>query len=135
MGIRFEIDAARRVMLCELSGSLEIADILDALQGIGEDARIRAGFRQLFDFTHAELDLGEASGTDFVQATSTVARKNPQLFASKLALVAPQPHQFGLLRMYEMTNQDVDTEIQVFWSRAEAEAWLFQPDEPDLDES
>lgn len=127
MGIHIEIDAAKRRLVGEASGRLTLEDMLNLIGSLRDDPRLQPGFSHLFDLSDGHIDLAESSGADAVEAISGRMRGSGPAFATRLALVAPEPDQYGLLRMYEMANDDIGVSIRVFWKREEADAWLDSP--------
>lgn len=127
MGIRIQIDAEKRRLIGEASGRVTLEEMRGVIESLRADSRIEPDFSQLFDLSDGDIDLASSSGADFVQAISATVRSARRETATRLALVAPEPHQYGLLRMYEMVNDDTPVSIRVFWTREEADAWLDSP--------
>jgi hypothetical protein len=89
-----------------------------------EDERFRAGMLVLLD--HTKLDVGELSSEDVHAIANDFARHRAQLQCVTIALVAPEPVQFGLARMSVALAEPATPRIRVFTARAAALDWLRQ---------
>jgi len=88
------------------------------------DRRFRPGMVVLLD--HTDLVVDELSSQDVSAIANDFVRHDAELGSSVVALVAPEPVQFGLARMSILLAEPATPAIRAFYTRAEALEWLRQ---------
>jgi hypothetical protein len=83
---------------------------------------------------HMALDARSLSAADIQALADTVVRLDERIGESRVAIVVPNSLTFGFARMYEQRAARARLRSRVFYSRAEALAWLAEavvPEPPD----
>ena len=118
MPTAFEIDVARRLVVCRCWGVLTSEDLVKHYRALGADPAFDPTFSQLGDLrevTAYDVDTRVLSSQALVATFAPSARR---------ALVAPSDVGFGLSRMYGSYAQSASQNLQVFRAMREAEQWL-----------
>ena len=121
MEVRFSHD--KNIAYLKLSGPVTDKEILGLFDVAVADDRYRLGMGRLWDFREADLAQLNA-GT--IAAMANHPMKYPSgINDVKVAFVASRALEFGLSRMFEVFAGNAgDTNVAVFYSMDEAEAWL-----------
>jgi len=114
----FEIDAARRLVLSTLSGTVKDDDLRVHMNDLARHPD--------FDPTYAQLwDLRGAANSDVTGAGLRGLRgQGPWNSATRRAFVCDSDLSFGMARMAEALNDQRPSEIRVFREMSEALDWL-----------
>lgn len=119
MPARYRIDSARRLVVQNIFGVVQLNEMLAMLASLRQDPDFDPDFDVL-------ADLSAMSATEITfQATSQAVSSgvlNPFSNISRCAVVAPGDLAFGMARMYEAIRKG--GEFEIFRSMADAEAWL-----------
>jgi len=109
-------------------GAVSVDEILEVLDFPEETLRkARYG---IVDFTQVEnLNLSGEDIRQIVAKDRYNARTNPDMV---LAMIAPEDLTFGLSRMYSMLSESGGWAADVFRTREDAEAWLYENVDPGL---
>ena len=91
---------------------------------LAEDERFGPGMLVLVD--HTRLLVHELSERKVRTISHEFAESEAELRSAIVAIVAPRPVQFGLARMSTMIAEPQTSAVCVFYTRAEALAWLRQ---------
>ena len=119
--IRFEIDTANRLRRAIFTGLITEPILLQSYTELLSDIDYDSTLNDLVDMTNVErLEVAGSGVRDLVDMFT----KSGAVSSTKLALVAPLSHVFGLSRMYEMMSEGTSEQIQVFSDLKEAEEWL-----------
>ena len=117
MSVRYSIDKSQRLVVSVGEGEVRFDDIRDHQNRLLADPDFDPTFDQLADgtqITRIDLSADEAR----VLARRPVFSRN-----SLRAIVATQPHIFGLGRMMQAYHEGL-AQVQVFCSMEEALNWL-----------
>lgn len=117
MPATYTIDVARGLVVTRLWGRLTDEDLIDHQQRLRTDPEFDPGFRQFADFSDVE------ETTIAPEVIRELARTNPWGAGARRAMFAPSDLLFGLARMFEMLDEQLD-EVRVFRNADEARAWL-----------
>jgi len=117
MPATYTIDVARGLVVTRLWGRLTDEDLIDHQQRLRTDREFDPGFRQFADFSDVE------ETTIAPEVIRELARTNPWGAGARRAMFAPSDLLFGLARMFEMLDEQLD-EVRVFRNADEARAWL-----------
>jgi hypothetical protein len=123
MAVGYRIDKHRRLVITTTDGPGPVTfdDVRDHQDRLLADPEFDASFDQLIDATlTTELKISAAQAR-------IIAERPIFSPGSRRAIVASQPHIFGLSRMMEVYHQVVGAEVQVFYSMDEALNWLGKP--------
>lgn len=118
----FQIQGDAKIIRIVLSGHLTVAEIGD----LGRELmRMEAGFQitpdRLTDLS--AVDTGHFS-YETLEDMATESRKRVYKNKIRSAIVAPNPLDYGLSRLYQTLSEHPQICLQIFRTRAEAEAWL-----------
>jgi hypothetical protein len=118
MPITYTVDPVLRMVFTRAEGILTETETSDVYRRIKEDPAFDPGFSQLCDLTVAEE----------IQTSAPYLRElaRQSIFAkgARRAFVTSQLFHYGLARMLQSFCEIEGTEIGVFKSKEEAEAWL-----------
>lgn len=118
----FEITKHRSYMLATFSGVLTAEDLTrlgDEVE-IVEDS-VPVSMDRITDLTHVEkFEIG------FPAVSNLAERRKKRVFTRPVrsALIAREPVQVGLARMFQTLNDNPMIEVQLFRSIEEAETWF-----------
>ena len=118
MALRYCIDKNQRLVLTHTEGCVTFDDARAHQDQLLADPDFDPSFDELIDTTLTtkfEISANQVRILAKRRVVSPEARR---------AIVAPQPHIFGVARIMEVYHQDVGGEIQVFYSMDEALKWL-----------
>lgn len=118
MPTEFRVDRSLRLVRSSASGKLTENESLQHYARLRADPSFQPTFRQLCDL-RAVTDI-EAS-VPFLQELARTSTFAP---GAKRAFVAPTDLYYGLARMLQMFGELEGSEIGVFRTMEEAEAWL-----------
>ena len=104
------------------SGIADVDGFSRFIADVAADPRWRAGMSVLLD--HSALEVGRVTAEDMRAVGDAAVRLGSVFGSARAAVVAPAPAAFGLARVSEVHLSDSDVDSNVFYSRAEAEAWL-----------
>jgi hypothetical protein len=117
MSVKYAIDKSQRLIVSVAEGDVGFDDIRDHQNRLVADPDFDRTFDQLLDATRVarfELSADQAR----ILASRPIVSGN-----SRRAIVANQPHIFGLGRMMEVYHESL-APVQVFYSMEEALNWL-----------
>ena len=104
------------------TGDITGADIVAAKRAFFDDPASRDLRYVLCDFTAVTgFNVKPPDVQRLIEQDRQSVQTHPHLAE---VVVAPQPHAFGLARMWEQQVDDARPRTRVVHSRAEAEAWL-----------
>lgn len=118
----FQIQGDAQIIRIILAGELTIEEI----SNLGRElARLEAGFEKTPDRL-TDLSAVEKGEFDYATLEGLAQRSRSRVYPNrfKSAIVAPQPLQFGLSRIFQTLSDNPTINLQVFRTRAEAEIWL-----------
>jgi hypothetical protein len=124
VGVQYEIefgDAPHDVTVTT-SGSANVNGLIGFVTDLVADPRYRPGMCILVD--HTALDARSLRTADIQALADTVVRLDNEIGASRVAIVVPNALTFGFARMYELRASRAQVRSRVFYSRADALAWL-----------
>jgi hypothetical protein len=120
--IRFEVDPASRTRVAWFEGVVDDAELLGSYGALVQEPDYDSTLDDLVDMTGVDrLDVSSESVRQLVRMFTPL---DPEGLVTRLAIVAPRDHVFGMARMYEILRSDAPEEICVFRDRAAAERWL-----------
>jgi hypothetical protein len=115
-------DHEKNIAYIKLTGPLTREIILDAFDAAVSDRKYRDGMSRLWDFRNADLSaLASSTIAEMAQHSATFP---PGINDVKVAFVVTRELEYGLSRMFEAYSTDVKTTVSVFYTLADAEAWL-----------
>jgi hypothetical protein len=121
--IRFELDMQRRTRVARFTGVVDDQELLGSYAGLVEQPDFDPSLNDLVDMTGVErLDVSTAAVRQLVSMFTPLDQAD---VVTRLAIVAPRDHVFGMARMYEILRSDAPEMIAVFRDMDEAQRWLF----------
>ena len=114
----FDIDVARRLVLCRCWGVLTSGELVAHYRALRADPDFDPEFSQLADLrdvTAFEVDARAISSEALLETFAHTARR---------ALIAQSDVGFGLSRMYASYADSASQNVQVFRTQRDAEEWL-----------
>lgn len=118
MGLRYQLDTARRLVQVRGWGVISTTDLQDFTSYLLADPRFDGDFCSL-------TDLSEATGVSVDQRELTATAWMPLYNAgARRAIVAPSDLMYGMARLYASNAERVGQTVRVFRTLQEAEAWL-----------
>jgi hypothetical protein len=117
MKVRYSIDKQRRLILTTAEGNVLFDDIKGHQDRLLADPDFDVSFDQLIDTT-AAAKIGISAAEARVLAERRIV--SPE---SRRAIVATEPHIFGLGRMMEIYHEPLGY-VQVFYSMDKAVKWI-----------
>ena len=95
--MQFTVDPEQRVVLVTFAGEISDADLMEIASGTKSHPRFDPSFSEIVDFSAV------TGGNVSTFALQTLARRTSIYErASKHIVIAPQPHVFGLSRMFQV---------------------------------
>lgn len=123
MPVDVRIDEERNLVLIDVSGPIGPDALLDHVERLRTDPRIRPGFRLWFDTSGAEP--GPGIDGEFVRRVAEVTSTfGDRTGVARVAILAPADLTFGLARMFAMLVEPRSGEVRVFRQAEAARAWL-----------
>jgi hypothetical protein len=125
MGIEYQIDDERRMVLAQAVGTVTPQDVLAYQQEVWTRADV-AGYDELFDMTTAER-MVPPSNESVRELAELAASADCTGIASRFAIVAPSDLAFGIGRMYQSYRESdarSTKKVAVFRSMDNALEWL-----------
>ncbi len=121
MPVSYEIDKAKRLVVCIATGVCTADDILGFHEEVVKDRDFDPSFSQLVDGTGI-------TSTDITPSRMRIlAERSPFLLTSRRAFVAESQLGFALARVYEIVRGlKGDRQIRVFRNRTAALDWVLQ---------
>jgi hypothetical protein len=117
MSVRYSIDKSQRLIISVAEGAVRFDDCLNHQNRLVGDSDFDPTFDQLIDVTRvASFELSAHQARSLASCPIVSA-------ASRRALVASQPHIFGLGRMMEVYHESL-AQVHIFYSMEEALNWL-----------
>jgi hypothetical protein len=129
MPCSYRIDLENRVVRCRAWGVFTHAEATAARGRFTSDPAFRADFSQIYDFIDTErIDMT-------ADQIRELGRNSPFGPAARRAAVAPRAAIYGALRMFAIQHEASGgkTNIEVFRTASEAEAWLGLPADTRVD--
>lgn len=118
MSARYTVEQADGITYVRFVG---VAGFDDAIDAAIEVEGLKDNSLRLWD-----LSGGVDVSTPDVRRLGEHAKSKLSL-PSKVAIVAPEDHPFGIARMHEVFREHPDVAYQVFRSEDEAVSWLLEP--------
>lgn len=115
------MDASRRLVLLDISGTLTLDEILDAIRRSVADPAYQPGFGVLSDHTAVEEPLTPSQAREMAARLEEVAGS---VGGSRWAVVTAMPASYGMIRMVSALVEPAGIDVRVFTSHEEAGAWL-----------
>lgn len=125
MPMTYEIDAGRKLVLAEGTGTLSMADVFAYHKEVWSRSDV-IGFDEIVDFRQV-TDTIQASGSELIELAKMASAKDADTGSAKLAIVAKADLPFGLGRMYQAYRESAGSshkKVGVFCTREEAETWI-----------
>jgi len=121
MPVTYNIDTQERVLRTQGTGMVTLADVVDHFRDLERDPNCAGSLDVLLDLsgTNSVPETREIQAIPF-----EIARIRDKVHLGACAIVATKDALFGMLRMFAVMAERFFRAIQVFRSRAEAEAWL-----------
>jgi hypothetical protein len=124
--IRFTVDAAHGVRIAEFHGVVDDDELMGAYARLVEQPDYDPTLNDMVDMRSVQrLDVTGVTLRRLVEMFAPLEPRDPP---TRLAIVAPKDHVYGLGRMYEMLSTDTPEDIRVFREYAPAAAWLGLPE-------
>ena len=125
MPIVYKIDLDQRIVFARGIGVFSDEDVFRYQKTVWSKREVQ-GFDELVDMTRVErIDL--PSPSRMVELAALSAHMDPPDRPAKFAIVATEKIIYGLGRMYEANRESQSKstkEVRVFWTIADALAWL-----------
>jgi hypothetical protein len=121
--IEFSYDRARRRRTATFKGRINDAFLVSSYRTLVADPRYDAGADDLVDLRAVtQLDVTQAGLFSLMGMFAEIDRLG---IPTKLAIIAPADHIYGVSRMYQLLRgDDVPEEVRVFRDEAAANEWL-----------
>jgi hypothetical protein len=118
----FEIQANDRIIRLILAGHVTEAD---GVELVHELARVEEKY-EVFPDRLVDFSAVEKSDFDYETIARRAEERRTRVYPNqfRLAMVAPKPLDYGCARIYQTLCDNPQVELQIFKTRAEAEAWL-----------
>jgi hypothetical protein len=119
--ISFNVDADKRLRIATFEGIVTEPILFSSYQDLLSDPAYDPTLNDLADMRAVErMEVRRPAVLQLVAMFSSP----DAIAATKLAIVAPSSHVFGMARMYEILSSDTPEQIVVFRDYDEAERWL-----------
>ena len=122
MPVRYEVSADGEFVRATATGELTPTEIHRFIQATAQDARIKPGFRELFDVRH--ISRSQVTPESLVGISQLVMNNPKRLPGSRLAIVAGSGSSFNKARKYEAIASPSVESVIVFNDTHTAETWL-----------
>jgi hypothetical protein len=119
----------REAAIITTSGPASVDRFRHLNQTLVDDPRFQPGMPILID--HTALDASALTATDIRAIGEFVATIGERIGASSIAVVVPDRLTFGFVRMGEMRANQPQLNVRIFYSLADAAAWLLSHGHPD----
>jgi hypothetical protein len=124
--IRIEIDNNKGIAYINIIGCAFESDLRNAFNSVISSSSYKKGMYKLWDLSDADLSsIDNASLESLAKTSRDCSLENDK---AKIAVVAPQDLEFGMMRVYERVSERKDYKFAPFRSLEQAEKWLFEPD-------
>ncbi len=123
MPISYRIDPERRVLIADVVGDVDDADLLAYGQALLDDPTVKQAAHEL-------VDLRRVGGNQAVTSAGVKALAQfwieayAKISGGRLAIIAGSDVSYGLARMYQLYRAEGPDEIRVFRDEVEAWEWL-----------
>ena len=130
LNIKYRFDLSLNLFIERFEGRIDRDGIMEWVKKISEEHEYKPGMNLLTDMSDCQLEIDFQGMHDFC----TELLNQPNLKVNRLAVIAPEPLQFGISRMYQMLveESDIHREMRIFSSLSEACEWLGLPGDFDL---
>lgn len=122
MTVRIEIDVAKGIAYIKIYGCIYESDIRQAFNSVISNSEYKKGMCRLWDLSEADLSTIDNASLESLAKIST--DYSPEFDKTKVAVVAPQDLEFGMMRVYERISERQDYLFSPFRTMEEAENWL-----------
>jgi hypothetical protein len=119
MGVQVTIDVQRKLVACTYYGEVNDADLFDVAALISSHPDFDPSFSELVDFSEVT-----AVAASTLAIEKSARQKSIFSLTSRHAVVAPQDHIFGLVRMFEVLAEQTKPNIMVVRTIDEAREFL-----------
>jgi hypothetical protein len=117
--VEFKIDASQKVVIVTFAGEISDADLIEIGPVTKSHALFDPSFSEIVDFSAV------TGGRVSTFAVQTLAQRTSIYNqASKHVVIAPQPHVFGLTRMFQVYAEKTRPEMAVVHTMDEARKCL-----------
>ena len=123
MPVEFEFGGPGRDVDIFIKGAIGLQDLIDHVESLKLHPRFRPQLRVLADCEGA--DLREFGSVSVQRLVDLMRRESLLEQGSVVAVAAPHPVVFGLVRMFELSRRP-PYRLSAFRTRSEAVAWLTQ---------
>ena len=121
MPIKYWIEKEKQRIRAEVSGTISIEDILNAITDSINDPDFRPGFNILSDHTKIDASITK---TQVLHTSFNLKRFSDQIAGSKWAVVVSKKVSYGMMNMLSVYLEMVPMELRAFYSFDDAEEWL-----------
>ena len=126
MTVRTYIDDLTGIGVQQIIGALSMQEVVSAQRKLYVELGFDPANPCLWDATE-----GDVAGTMSASQMQAAAEQSEPLWAKmeggKTAILVSNAADFGMGRMYEQIASNMPRSLRVFYSRAEAMAWLTEP--------
>jgi hypothetical protein len=123
MPIRYEVDAARRLVVATADAVVTETDLRDYVTSVLAHPDIRPGFRELADLRGVtRIEIPASVIADGIP--SAIKGLEPQLAETRTAIVASEENAEEVSRVYDLLGTVVPTTVRLFGNMDEARKWL-----------
>ena len=119
--IRVSVDHSRRTRFVILEDFIDDIQILETYKEIIADPDFDQTYNHFVDLTRVDHFNVTTQG---VRDLADLFKPNLGEYPSKLALVAPKIHIYGMARMYQSFRANTQRQVRVFRTAEEAYSWL-----------
>ena len=121
MPTHIAVDHERRIASVEVTGHLEIAEMLGTVDEVARQIAGNPGYSVLSDHRALETPLTPEQATQLLAHLSV---SGGALIGAKWAIVVSKPASYGMMRLLSARAEELPMSVQAFWDRDEATAWL-----------
>ncbi len=122
MDFQYSINTATRFVEERFTGTVNITDMIAALEQIFSDKAWDPHYNGIVDLTAADLNLPLSDMSLLID----FQEKHPLTSKSQWAFIAGKDLNFGLMRMFQGLAYELDLEVTVFRTKEEAMGWRAQ---------
>ena len=124
MPVKLRYDREKEILCVAVENPFKLEEFEAAVKDIIESDQFPPDIGAVWDLRELDFTVFDRS---FEEELINIQKKYPERGEARLALVTPDGHGFGMMRMYEGLSYGLPQRIKVFKSYTEAEDWLLQP--------
>ncbi|MCP4897252.1 MAG: hypothetical protein GY906_09810 [bacterium] len=121
-GISYSVCHCSRLVMTDSTGVVKAKDLFDHIRRIALDPNITRPYDELWDT--AAVTAFEVESPNISRLASMMLQRYPEFEDSRIAVVAPSPLVFGMMRMLQTLTECGAIHIEVFRERRSAEGWI-----------